>query len=217
MGRFIDLSGSEFHRLTAVAPCGRANKQVVWFCKCKCGRIVQVRSSSLRNGTTKSCGCLRVDRLAENRYRLGSLSHGLSKQVEYRLYFSMRARCERKTERNYKYYGGRGIRVCNRWRHGENGKTGFECFFADMGQRPTPGHSIERLDNDGNYSPDNCAWRTQQDQCRNTRRNHYLTFRGTTLCLQAWSERIGVGAPTIRRRLKLGWSVAKALTTKVPA
>jgi hypothetical protein len=121
----------------------------------------------------------------------------------------MLARCRNRRDRRYSDYGGRGITVCARW------AQSFPAFFADMGPRPSPQHSIERKDNAGDYEPGNCVWATRKEQQRNTRRNRLLTYRGLTLPAVAWAERIGMNPHTLRDRLRLGWPVAKALTTPI--
>jgi hypothetical protein len=123
----------------------------------------------------------------------------------------MLQRCHSENDRDYRHYGARGIRVCDRWRFGENGMTGVECFVADMGPRPAK-HSIERIDNNGNYEPGNCRWATQKEQVRNTRASRMLTFNGETMCLAAWAERLGIPQKRISDRLGRMWSVERALT-----
>jgi hypothetical protein len=107
-------------------------------------------------------------------------------------------------------YGGRGIEVCDRWRNS------YPTFLADMGQRPTPDHSIERIDNNGNYAPENCRWATRIEQSNNRRSNRHLTFQGRTQTLAQWEREIGGKGYLIKQRLKLGWSVDRALTTPAP-
>jgi len=116
-------------------------------------------------------------------------------------------RCTTPENPNYARYGGRGIRVCERWKK-------FENFFADMGKRPSPKHSIERKDNDGDYTPKNCVWATREEQANNTRRNRYLTHNGETLTLEAWAKRLGLSSSTLSHRLTKGWPLEEVLTTK---
>jgi len=131
-------------------------------------------------------------------------NHGLSRTEEYNIWSSMKQRCFNKNRLNYKNYGGRGIIVCKRW-------LKFENFFVDMGKRPK-GKSVDRIDNNGNYEPNNCKWSTQKEQCRNTRNNVILTFCGVTKCVAEWSEFLGLDEKLIRSRLKNGWSIIQALT-----
>ena len=130
---------------------------------------------------------------------------------EYRTWSQMINRCENPKATSYNSYGGRGITVCDRWR------SSFTDFYADMGAQPSPEHSIERRDVNGNYTPDNCCWATPVEQGRNKRNNHLLTLGDETMPLSAWAERIGIGAGTIRMRIVSGWSVEQALLTPWPS
>lgn len=122
----------------------------------------------------------------------------------------MIARCENPNDPGYKNYGGRGILVCRDWHS-------FECFLRDMGPRPSLAHSLNRKDNDGPYSPDNCIWSTRREQGRNKRNNRLLSYRGRQLCLSEWAEELGIPLTTLWRRLRRGWSVKKTLSTPVDA
>lgn len=142
---------------------------------------------------------------------MAEYKHGHAGNVvtpEYDAWMNMRYRCYKKDHANYADYGGRGITVCDRW------KGSFTNFIKDMGRKPTGLHTLERLDNDKGYSPENCVWGTQKDQLRNTRRNRLITCNGKTQCLSAWAEETGVRAGAIRKRIvELGWPVEKALYT----
>lgn len=156
--RKIDLTGKIFTKLTAIREVGRSRHgNVLWECSCCCGTIVTVRSCDLKSGNTKSCGCHNKETRLKN-----SVTHGKSKTPEYRTWKSMRQRCESKNNSGYHKYGARGIGVCSRW-------SRFENFYLDMGEKPTPNHSIERINNDGDYRPGNCKWATKTEQVRNQR------------------------------------------------
>jgi len=128
----------------------------------------------------------------------------------YTLWLNMKCRCYDPQAINYERYGERGVSVCERWR------TSFQNFYQDMGNIPAPGYSIERIDNEGNYTPENCRWATPKEQARNTRRNRMLTHKGKTLSVAEWSEITGIGSTTIRQRLDgCNWSVDEALTIPV--
>lgn len=124
----------------------------------------------------------------------------LSRTSTYRIWIAMRSRCNNPKTANYDKYGGRGIKVCERW------DNSFAHFLADMGERP-PGLSIEREDNDGNYKPGNCRWATRSEQGRNMRRNRMVTHNGETLCMAAWAERLGIRWDTLYRRIKAKGSI----------
>jgi hypothetical protein len=156
MNRYKDISGKKFNKLTVLEFAGKINnkRHVFWSCKCDCGNIVTVRGDSLRLGATKSCGCFR-----------GSIKkHGMAYSLTYRSWINMKQRCSNKNNIGYSRYGGRGIKVCDRW------LESFENFLEDMGKRPN-GMSIDRIDNDDNYEPDNCKWSTSKEQSNNQTTN----------------------------------------------
>lgn len=152
------LEGRRFSHLKVVA----LHKTPYWECVCTCGKKVQVRGSALIHGVTKSCGHLQREVAARLAGIMGRRNrrHGLWDSSEYRCWHAMRHRCLNPHNRSWKRYGGRGIKVCARWHK-------FENFYADMGPRPNPELSIERIDNDGNYTPRNCKWGTRSEQSKN--------------------------------------------------
>lgn len=163
----VQLNGQRFGRLYVIKFIGITKHKSVWECRCDCGAIANVRSNNLRAGTTKSCGCLHRETAAQ----LGAISgtHGCAKRSgrspEYKVWVGMKQRCCDPRKGNFKYYGGRGIRICERWL----GSDGFANFSSDMGPRPK-GLTIDRINNDGNYEPSNCKWSTQSEQTKNRRR-----------------------------------------------
>lgn len=126
--------------------------------------------------------------------------------IEYQSWEAMINRCVVGSEHYDKYYRERGIAVCDRWRQ-------FENFLADMGRKPSRGHSLDRIDNDGNYEPGNCRWATKKEQMRNTRQNHLLTHNGETRCISEWAEVLGVSRDRIWGRIRRGWPPEVALGT----
>lgn len=168
-------------------------KNVLWECICSCGKSVLVTSTDLRRGKQQSCGCLR------------GFIHGGSHTPEYAAWSAMHQRCKNLGDKNY---GGRGIRVCTEWKN-------FETFRKDMGLRPGTGYSIERKNNNGEYSKANCIWATQKDQVKNMRTTRFLTFNGHTYSLIDWAEKLGLNLNTLHYRLRRGWSAEKALTTGI--
>jgi hypothetical protein len=132
--------------------------------------------------------------------------HGLSRHPIYNIWHGMHSRCKYPSNPMYKYYGGRGIRVCDRWKD-------VALFYEDMGARPE-GKSLDRIDNDGNYEPSNCRWATPKEQNRNSRRAHMITYQGETMCMFDWADRAGINRNTFSRRINgLGWSIQRAMTT----
>lgn len=208
----MDLTGQKYGRLTVVELLPRAPTQAYYakryHCTCECGATIETFANALRSGRTLSCGCLRRERASVNIKKARAaapvapnLKHGLSGTPEWATWADMRKRC-----REHSGYAGRGIVVDPRWEV-------FENFIADMGRRPSPDHSIDRIDNDGNYEPGNCRWATRKEQARNRRSNALLTHVGRTQTIAAWAENTGVKPNTIWMRVHvLGWSVGLALT-----
>lgn len=206
--RVKDLTGKRFGRLTAMEFVCRHNGQSRWLCRCDCGEDIVVASSELTRRTrasTQSCGCLKRE-LTIRRFT----RHGMANSKEYRSWQQMIKRCYDKKKQGYERYGGRGITVCDRWR------TSIEEFLKDMGPKPSINHSIERINNDGNYEPGNCVWATSSEQARNRRTTVRLTLNGKTLCLAEWAKELSISTQSLWVRLnRLGWSVERALTEPV--
>lgn len=171
-------------------------------CRCTCGRTRDIRRSDLVKGQ-QSCG-LCVNPGADVTRKHGEASTG-HETPEYRSWCAMKRRCGSTREKDYHNYGGRGITVCERW------LKSFEAFKSDMGERPTPRHTLERDDNDGPYSPQNCRWATPKDQARNRRTNRRLTYAGETLTVADWARRLGVSRDALYRRIYSGWSTEDVL------
>lgn len=198
--------GDTFGRLTVIARGedyiykGRP-QEPRWRLRCECGNEAEVRRSQLNNGHTKSCGCLSAEKAGER-----TRTHGASQTRTYRAHKNMIQRCTNPANPGFHHYGGRGITVCQRWRFGEGGKTGFECFYEDMGPCPSEKHSLDRRDNSLGYGPENCRWTTQDVQTANSRRNVRVLYNGEDLCLQEACRRAGVNYRTVQMRRKMGWS-----------
>jgi len=209
MNRFIDLTGLRFGKLLVIR---RTNIKkwgsTCWLCKCSCGKETVVDSHSLRKGNTKSCGCLNK----EIHTKHGHTKDGKISKT-YKAWISMNQRCNNTNDINYKHYGGRGITVC--WKWSNKNPKGFDNFYKDVGDSPK-GKSIDRINNNGNYEPNNWRWATNGQQHRNMRNTHLITFKGKTQCLLDWAKEYNMSSQTLTRRLnKMNWSVEKALTTPI--
>jgi hypothetical protein len=202
--RVENLVGREFGYLTVVryAGCDKT-KRSIWECRCKCGNTLDVHASNLKTGHTQSCGCFRVETAGDHCRKHGRAHAG---DRAYQAWCSMRNRCNNPNGQDYPDYGGRGITICDRW------QESFNNFLADMGQ-PPDGMSLDRFpDVNGNYEPANCRWATPSQQGRNKRNNRRITFNGKTQTLVEWGEETGHGMKRLAARLKLGWTVERALT-----
>lgn len=179
------------------------SKSVYFKCECECGNFILVRHDHLFDGATLSCGCRGYANLIKHGESRG---HTVSK--EYAIYAGMKQRCYNTNHKHFKSYGGRGITVCSRW------LNSFAAFLEDMGRCPE-GMSLDRIENNGHYEPDNCRWATALQQARNKRTNLILTAGLQSMTLSEWSEKTGIGVGTIQRRLKLGWTTERAVSQPV--
>lgn len=193
----VDLTGRKFGRWVVVERSKRTAKSgaAYWTCRCVCGESKDIFCSSLLKGASTSCGCIGhpTARKPGRRTR------------EYIIWKSIKQRCENPNCPAYPYYGGRGIYLCDRWQN-------FNAFLSDMGMRPSPKLTIERKDNDGPYSPENCVWDTRKAQSNNRRNVIRLTFNGETLTLSQWAKKLGVPPCRLYSRHRKGWPVWMILT-----
>lgn len=201
MSVLIDLTGKSFGRLTVIRRYFPKNlpewkkNQPQWLCSCVCGKSIVTDGRYLRDGDTKSCGCIEKEVLS-NRNKI----HGLSNTDEYRIWRGMKNRCYNKKTYKYPDYGGRGIEVCKRW------NDSFMNFVNDIGFRPTKNHSLDRIDVNGNYTPINCRWATSKQQSRNKRNNHWLEHNGLKMILIDWAKLFNVNQASLSEMLNKGKS-----------
>jgi hypothetical protein len=197
----VGASGLAYHRWTILgavtAPSGQGRRVM---CRCECGTERVVRHCDLVSGASKSCGCWNK----ETQIKHGDARRGRC-APEYLIWVSMKSRCADPSDPHSRAHAGRGIRVCSRW------QESYRDFLADMGRRPSSRHSLDRIDNDGNYEPGNCRWAMPATQTRNTRRARLLTVNGVTLPLAEWAERGGITLNTLNGRIKRGWTAEEAV------
>lgn len=201
----LDLTGKKFGKLTIIKYEGK-NKEgrPLCLCECDCGNYKIIIEKNIKNGNTKSCGCLGKE---------NAIKHGHSETRTYVTWTNMNKRCNNQNHKKYKYYGGRGIKVCGRWSN-KNPK-GFENFLEDMGERPK-NKTLDRINNNDGYFKENCGWITIKQQHRNMRSNHMIPFNKKFLCLKDYCKIKNLNYRAILTRInKLGWSIQKALETPV--
>jgi hypothetical protein len=176
-------------------------RKSLWLCVCKCGKQRSVQEPHLISGVSVSCGCSRRRAITHG----GSMGRGYAPALpEYTSWRAMHDRCSNSSHNHWHRYGGRGIRVCERW-------ADFAAFLADMGQKPSRQMSIERLDMNGDYAPGNCVWATQKQQMRNMVRNRYISIGGITKLLCEWCEERALPSSLVTCRIGRGWSEEEAL------
>ncbi len=202
-GQRIVLSiGDVVGRWTIVAKAPLCSDQRRrWQCRCICGTVRFVREECLKDGDSGSCGCYHRERS-----RQCATTHGASKSCEYIAWCLMKRRCYNSRDPDYPNYGGRGICVCDQWRHS------FPSFLADMGPKPSRRHSVDRIDNNGPYAPKNCRWATPIQQRRNRRDTPVIVLHGETLILHELRRCLRIPRSTFYNRLKRGWSIELALS-----
>lgn len=200
MPKKIDISGRRFVRLVAISIDSMHKiRGSRWLCQCDCGKLAVVSVGNLTSGNSKSCGCLRLDRLSERATRHGETA-GKRRSSEYKIWGSLIQRCTNPKSAAYSGYGGRGIDVCDEWRS-------FDAFLRDMGRRPSPEHSIDRKNNDRGYNKENCRWSTSAEQSRNTRRNRRIETPGGPMLLCDAALKYGFSQQVLWKRLDRGWKM----------
>lgn len=187
------MIGQRFGKLIVIEvaprPASRRERGKFYLCACDCGGETVAYGGHLRHGSRKACGCVKP----------APRTHGLSKTPEYAIWANAKDRCERQGHAHYADYGGRGIAMAPEW------ASSFERFLSDMGPRPTPAHSLDRQDNDGDYTPGNCRWATRSEQQSNRRNNRLIALGGQQVTVAEAARRTGIPHQTILGRLRAGW------------
>lgn len=205
MRLLIDLTEKRYGSLTVLERAPNRHKKTMWKCQCDCGNIVDVWGESLKNGTTKSCGCL----VRETNKKLHK-KHGMRESRLYVIWSGMIERCENKNSNRYENYGEKGIVICKDWRSSFNT---FAIWAKSHGYDDNL--TIDRIDNSKGYSPQNCRWVTMYEQFRNKTNNHFITINGETKILSDWCNFFGLNRTTVYERIRRGWDEISALTTPV--
>lgn len=200
--RFIDRTGQTYGRLTVLRFAGidlrSGQKKSNWLCRCECGREKIIHGGNLNKGHIRSCGCLKQ-------------THGMSKTSIYNVLIGIIDRCTNPKNPQFKDYGGRGIRVSSRWDH----PSKLLQFVSDMGERPSPDHTVERINNNGNYEPGNVKWATRLEQNGNRRDNMFVTISGVTCHVAEMARRHGKKPVTVFTRIRRGWNAVDAILSPV--
>jgi hypothetical protein len=201
-----DVIGRRFGRLTVLFQAETKNNRLRYECLCDCGNITVVLGQNLVNSHTTSCGCYGRESL--DRIHQDNIVHGMVDTPEYQSWLNMKARCDNPEAKGYHNYGGRGITYCEEWKE-------FKNFIEDMGPKPHPELTIERLDNNGPYSKNNCIWESRKTQANNRRDNIRITYEGETRTLTEWAREFNISKGALRTRIKNGWDIEEAFTKPV--
>jgi hypothetical protein len=209
MSKHINLIGQKFGLLTVIERAENTHHgRVQWHCVCDCGGKKTAQATYLQTGDTKSCGCLALEQRRQAAKGKGHLESKRLNRREYASWQAMIARCHNISDQSFADYGGRGVTVNPAWRES------FAVFLRDMGARPK-GCSLDRIDNSGNYTPDNCRWATPKQQANNRRNNRLITLNGTTQTVAQWADTVGIKANVIHNRLRNGMSEHDAVTRQI--
>lgn len=202
MCRKVNLLGKKFNRLTVLSelPQRAKNGGYIYKCQCDCGNEVNIRSDSINSGKTKSCGCYNSEEVTKRATKHGQNKRGIV-TPEYNSWHGMIQRCTNSNSASFAGYGARGVTVCPRW-------LKFENFFEDMGEKPSPLHSLDRFPNNetGNYEPSNCRWGTDEEQSRNKRTNRWLVFGSKKMIISDWAKELKTTSNAIDMMMKRGKS-----------
>lgn len=196
---FADIEGQRFERLTALGIIEKRGGKLLWLCQCDCGNTVSIPTNNLRNGHTRSCGCLRKETTKQR-----SITHGMTETTEYVSYCHAKARCTNPNDKRYNRYGERGI---------EFRFQSFEEMLNDIGLKPSPELTLNRIDNDGHYEKGNVAWGDWEEQNNNRSDNVRLTYNGKTQTQMQWSRELNIHRKVLERRRQKGWSDEQVLGT----
>lgn len=186
----------------------RGKAPQTWVCQCSCGNARAIPNGNLTSGKSTSCGCKKGAKITAAKIRHGHNRAGMA-TPEYRTWAGVKRRCLNPHDRAYKAYGGSGITICKAW------ADSFAQFLQDMGAKPSPKHTIDRIDNNKGYEQGNCRWATPEQQWNNTSRNVWLEYQGQRKTVRQWATHLGITYQTLYRRIEMGWSVQRAFEQRV--
>lgn len=204
MGTFVDRTGIKYGRLTAIKTI-RGRKFVYWLCLCDCGKYTEVRASNLQSGAVKSCGCLNIESITK---------HNQVHSRLYNVFNSLKQRCLNPNNKEYKNYGGRGIKICKEWLDKENGFMNFYNWAMENGYNENAKFqqcTIDRIDVNGNYEPNNCRWITNKEQALNRTTNKILIYKGKSKTMVEWSKELGINYKTFQKYIQKGKNIEEIL------
>lgn len=203
--KIVDMTNLRYGRLTVVSLHHRDGRKAYWECKCDCGKTTIVRNCALTSGNTKSCGCLGIESRHISRTRGGRTPS----TTEYNAWCYMKTRCYNTNIKRAPRYSGRGIKVCERW------LNSFENFYEDMGKKPSPKHSLDRINNDGDYEPSNCRWATWEEQANNSSNNVKFIIDGEAITRANLCKKYGINYSAFRHRVAAGWTLERIISTPI--
>lgn len=201
-----DLTGTKFDRLIVIGLSHKASRnRRYWLCQCVCGNEKAIREDSLLGGSIKSCGCLAAEKARKN-----TAKHGMSRSRIYNVWQKMKMRCYNHKEKSFEHYGGRGISVCDEW------KNSFQAFYDWAMSHGYEEHlTIDRIDVNGNYCPENCRWATMKEQQNNRRNNHIVIYNGRAQTIHQWADELNLNYNNLERNInKRNWDIEKAIQHK---
>jgi hypothetical protein len=208
----LNLIDQKFGRLTVIKLHSIKNRTTQWLCKCECGKKTTVSVGDLRSNHTKSCGCLHQEIINQGK---AHFKHGMEGTIFYSKWAGMKRRCLNKNDKKYFRYGGRGIIICDKWLNFNNFRDDMYQSYLEHYKQFGKNTSIDRINVNGNYEPNNCKWSTQKEQTNNMRKNIFITFNGQTLTIKQWAEKLNIPNTTLWNRLNtLHWPIKKAFTNK---
>lgn len=202
---FVNIIGNVYNRLTVLSYAGKKTSHQLWLCRCECGNTIITRGDGLKSGHATSCGCFHKEQLIKS-----ITKHDSCYTFMYKTYKSMLQRCNNPNHRHYHRYGGRGIKVCDKWQ----GDNGFLNFYADMGDKPSPKHSIDRIDNNLGYFKENCRWATQKQQNSNKVNNVFVEINGEKFTVAEACRLYNKPLKMVSYRLRKGLSIEEAFMKK---